>query len=362
MKKKVLTITFQRSLNFGASLQAFALVQYLNKNGYQAAAIDYLPKYFAWEIYRPAKGIRKTLDKISKLRKFTLFFNKHIPHTHTVFTSRSLKKFKNIDAFICGSDQIWNPLLTGKKHDPAFFLDFPTSDSLKIAYAASSGSVQLNSLPPKIKDSLLKFNHIGVREERLAAELKASLPNKEITTVADPSLLLDEEDYLPLIKPNISPEREYALSYVVGSGEMLEKFSSRVKELKEVLVSTPVVHAGAKTIKHADHQLLDIGPTEWLSLLHGASYIITNSFHGVAFAIKFKKNFTFIPHTITNLNNRQLTLLTAAGLTHRTLDDSESLTPDSTSDIDYELHENSINNYIQKSRDFLHSSIDLSAC
>lgn len=357
MNKKVLTITFHRSLNFGAALQAFALAKYIKKLGYDVSVIDYIPMYFLWEIYRPAKGIRKTLDKISKLIKFTSFQKKYIPRTPSIITTRGFRNLKNIHACVCGSDQIWNPTLTGKKHDPAFFLAFAPKKSLKIAYAASTGSVRLENISPHIASCLAQFNHLGAREASLSEDLTALLPLKPNFIVADPSLLLDADDYSQLITPYFSSKKQYIFSYVVGSGEMLDLFSRRIEEIKPHF-NKPIIHAGAKSIKNADHEILDLGPTEWLSLLHGADYIITNSFHGVAFAIKFEKSFTFIPHIVDNLNNRQLTLLTAAGLTRRTLSNLDKPTQEALSPINYNYHKKQIDAYIESSRKFIKLALE----
>lgn len=40
---KIATITFHWATNYGAVLQAFALQKYLEKSGYEAEIIDYIP-------------------------------------------------------------------------------------------------------------------------------------------------------------------------------------------------------------------------------------------------------------------------------------------------------------------------------
>ena len=46
-KKKILTITCHNVYNHGASLQEYALLQYLNSLGYEARTINYTPKYLS---------------------------------------------------------------------------------------------------------------------------------------------------------------------------------------------------------------------------------------------------------------------------------------------------------------------------
>ena len=49
---------------------------------------------------------------------------------------------KKYDKFVVGSDQVWNLKCHG--YDGAFFLDFVSDDSKKVAYAASFGTYDIN--------------------------------------------------------------------------------------------------------------------------------------------------------------------------------------------------------------------------
>ena len=52
-----------------------------------------------------------------------------------------------------------------------------------------------------------------------------------------------------------------------------------------------------------------VGPCEFLSLFMNASFIITNSFHGTAFALIFEKHFVSVIKDRTNEDSRILSLL-----------------------------------------------------
>ena len=141
--KKIYTVTFQRVLNYGAILQTYALHKFLKDSGFDAKVLDYAPLYFMMQTCRPAKGIKKTIDKYKKYKKFNDFRKQHLLLTpKTYFTQASLSKLPSVHAAICGSDQIWNKNLTGNRFDPVFFLDFTSSNTKRIAFAASAGSIR----------------------------------------------------------------------------------------------------------------------------------------------------------------------------------------------------------------------------
>jgi hypothetical protein len=353
--KKIYTITFQKALNYGAALQAYALTKFLKNANLEVQIIDYIPHYFLLQRYRPAKGIKKTIEKIYKLRRFDKFSRTHLPLTQKkYYTNRSLANIRDAHAVICGSDQIWNPDLTGGKSDRAYFLEFPSSPAKKIAFAASAGSRRLPDFINQVKELLVEFDALGVREDTLNEDLKAHLSGTESQVVVDPTLLI--RDYREIIDNSTKPKEDYIATYVVGSGAMLSRFDDYIKELKKK-TSLPIYHLGSKPIPSADYNLLDIGPTEWLTLIHAAKFIATNSFHGTAFSINFEKDFFFFPHIIENLNSRQTTLLSRLDLMCRVVDSPTDLIERELTNIPYKDVRPNLDRIIRESQEFLLRSI-----
>ncbi len=353
--KKVYTVTFQRVLNYGAVLQAYALMKFLKEQDYDVEVLDYAPSYFLLQTYRPAKGIQKTIDKYAKFQKFKNFRNTFMSLTPNVYYSlNSLSKLPAAHAVICGSDQIWNLNLTNRKFDPVFFLDFAKRDTKRIAFAASAGSIRLNDFAASVQPVLDKFDTIGVRESILAEDVKEIAPDTTPVVVVDPCLLI--QDYSEVFDDARIPNGEFIVSYVVGSGEMLERFNDRIKEFKKYS-DLPVIHIGSKGIDSADVNILDIGPSDWVTFIKRAKYVVTNSFHGTAFSINFEKNFIFVSHIVSNLNARQTTLLTSVGLMDRMLNNDEILTTEKMSEIDYRIVTPILNEVVRKSQNFLIESL-----
>lgn len=351
--KKIYTATFQRALNYGAVLQAYALMRYLKEQNFDVEVIDYAPSYFLLQTYRPAKGFQKTIDKFNKFRRFKAFRKKFMSlSSKTYFSFNSLKKLPSAHAVICGSDQIWNYKLTNNKFDPSFFLDFAKQGTKRIAFAASAGSIRINEASGDVKAYLQRFDHIGTRETVLAEDVKEITPEKTPVVVVDPCLLIN--DYSEVFDESRIPKGDFIVSYVVGSGEMLTNFNRRISELKQHS-NLPVIHIGAKAIDAADENILDIGPSDWITFIKRAKYVITNSFHGTAFSINFEKDFIFVPHILSNLNTRQTTLLKSVGLMDRMLGVEQVLT--GVSSINYDEITPKLNTIVANSQRFLLNSL-----
>lgn len=370
----IYTFTYQRALNFGATLQAYALAKFLNDNELPTQVVDYLPPYMHWQTKRPMKSLKGSIEKYKKYRKFSAFRRQFMPLTPKTFYSRNgLKRLVDPSAFVVGSDQVWNPNLHGESRDKktgkanfdmTYLFDFPLPEAYqtrvkKVAYAASAGSVRFRDITNRqIQDAISGFDAIGCRERILEQDVKVSLDESnacnstkpQTDTVLDPSLLI--RDYSEIELSQLVPKHDYVVSYVVGSGDMLSTFEKRVSEAKH-LFGLPVIHLGAKAIASADQNVLDIGPREWLTYIKNAKYVITNSFHGCAFSLNFNRQFTLIPHKLTELNQRQKTLLEGVGLSERLLADGEVISEENCRPIDFNEVNKNLDALIRHSQRFL---------
>lgn len=295
MKKKVNTLTFHGVLNHGAVLQAYALQKFLINNGFHSELINYKPLYFTWQVLRPAKGFKKSLLKYSRLMKFKRFSKRNLYTTKKTFGSvKSFEEAKNFcDVVVCGSDQIWNKDLTGGRVDDVFLQNYKNGVK-KIAYAASAGPNHLSD-NSDICDALLDFSSIGVRESHLVYDLEKIEKITDPILVVDPTLLLNKDSYKEICISSIVPKENFIVSYEVGTDETRVQYELFVSKLKE-LIGLPVYHIGDKPIKCADKNILDISPSDWLSFFNDSEIVITNSFHGTAFGVNFKKPLFVLSH------------------------------------------------------------------
>ncbi|MCC1483484.1 polysaccharide pyruvyl transferase family protein [Winogradskyella immobilis] len=323
--KKTYIITFQHVLNYGAVLQAYALAKFLNENEIETEVLDYRPSYFVYQTYRPRKGLGKTYNKFLKNIRFYKFRRNFLPLTKKIFfNTNALKSFFKTSSgtFICGSDQVWNSQLTKGKLDTGYFLDFLPKTAKKVAYAASMGNSAFKESDRSETKRLLKnFNTILVRED-FAQDQVSKITNNECASeiVVDPTLLI--QDYSEVLDFSLVPDHPYLVSYLTEDSKPVREYINKIKEM----TGLPLINLGHHEIKEADKNYLYESPSKWLGVFSKATIVCTNSFHGNAYSLIFKRNFTvFTRVTKKQLNRRQLTLLERLGIEDRFISRIEDL-------------------------------------
>ncbi len=349
-------LTFHAVDNFGAVLQTYALCQTLKSLKCEPCVIDYHQEFLARNSkrlgYRPLTIARNALRKW-RYRRFRKMF---IPTTDRIYRSREelLANPPDVDVCVCGSDQIWNVGLLGGRLDTSFFLDFVPEGVRRVAYAPSmGGDVFPDVLHGEIARLLNGFDAIAVREKELCAIIK-QMTGRDAPVVLDPSLLI--EDYSAVIR---KPRRSPGQCIVVYPMEYSRPFEEFVKKV-QTLLKLPVVNIGKRSLSIADFNLNCLGPREWLGWMQTASFVCTNSFHGTAYAIIFKRNCAVFPHQkIPPQNARMKNLLEQVGLTDRFVANLSQLNNDSRcfQSIDYGAVVQLLQVAVLKSRNYLKDAI-----
>lgn len=299
-------------------LQAFALQDYLESHGHESKIIDFLPPAVSRNNHRikfskdPKVLIRSAAAAVSwrgwrkRYRAFEEFKRTKMNLTRRYESLEELRTDPpKSDAYICGSDQIWNPEL---RFNPAYFLDFGMEETKRFSYAASLG---VDKAPPdklsELKTHLGRFDAVSVRESSGAAIVKST--GIEAKVVVDPSLLLERKRWETIASKHHGTGK-YILTYCLEESEefntVLEAFSKHT--------GLPVVHIAGSAInrtKPVNHVIRDAGPAAFLGLLLNAEFIFTNSFHGTAFALKLGRPLIGIKHSTRNA--RMSTLLDSVG-------------------------------------------------
>lgn len=364
---KIATTTFHCAYNYGAVLQAYSLVKSLRNSGYDASVIDYWPKHrreeelSPWIKKKPFSTVTMMQNAViafrysaltARRKKFDHFRENILPRTEQRYDSAEtlLKNPPQAEAYITGSDQVWNPA-TGV--DPVYFLEFAKELGKKsVAYAPSIG---LPSIPEKFQPSMRKLisqvDHLSSREHR-GCEIIKELTTRTAEVVVDPVFLQTKEEWSSLVQaPTI--KGDYILVYAVRRREHMEK---EVLKLKKKLGLPVVMIVGtnpcSRGLMPADHVVWDAGPVDFVNLFAHATCVCTNSFHGTAFSIIFQKPFFNFPHT--NGDSRASSILDRTNQKDRLIYPGMQ-TPDifNSSKIDQEK----LQQEIQKSKKYLHDSI-----
>lgn len=360
---KVGVITFHSANNYGATLQAWALQKVLKGLGVDAGVINYHPDIID-ALYDPmqlSKGLKRYLkmlrlsvrnrDSLVRYNKFRSFLNKNFNLIGDFKSYKDLKNANlNLDAYIVGSDQVWNPTHIGG-YDPAYYLEFAASGSKKLSYAASVGNDYINpKYKEKMKNALSSFDAISVRERSIRDAIK-ELSGKQVDLVLDPTLLLEKEDY-DEIKVKSRIKEPYILLYMIEKNPQVISLANRMS----VSLGMPVIqrrHIGGLTNELPPFYTADVG--EFLGLIEGASYVISNSFHGTVFSVIYGKPFVSMLHSDTG--SRVVDLLTELGLQSHILNDLADFEGYSMFKLDNQAVRDRLDKLRQSSLDFLKKNL-----
>lgn len=333
--KKIGILTFHRTTNYGAILQAYGLVSYLNKEGYEAELIDYKPKGMAI-VFRPIyrlnpkdilvslyvnlrqlKNFGQLKSKYAKRKMFWDYIKKVLPLSDVVKNEKDLTKY---DAIFVGSDQVWSTCFTGGL-DKFYWGQFNRQGAKLISYAGSAAEDMEGSFYKTDNAKLLEtFDAISVREDELQVYLTKKFPNKDIIKVLDPTLMAGSVFFKELIKDVKPMDRPYILIYQVirlKDAYIQEYARLKAKELNcaivEIRDSKLYVDFGNG---YEFKKMVD--PTMFVALHKYAKYIITTSFHGTAFSIMFNRPFNVVSVS-QEVDSRAKDLLNQIGLDDRML-------------------------------------------
>lgn len=323
---KIKTITCHKVYNVGASLQAYALVRYLSDLGHEVEIIDYRPEYLSRHYRLNAvnnprfdRPIVKQLYLIAKLperlkarksqrkKNFDEFEKKYLPLTKKCYRSNEELKANPpfADVYLAGSDQIWNTLFQNGK-DPAFYLEFVPQGSIRASYAASFATEDvLEEWKASIKEWLKELDYISVRESS-GVEIVKKLDIENVKQVMDPVFLLDKSIWEELAMGG-KAESPYLLVYDFDRNLEINEYAKKIAKERNLKIYS-IIHN-----PEADCCYTEAGPLEFLGLVRGAEYVISNSFHATAFAIIFEKPFAVFERK-EKINTRMNDLLKSLGL------------------------------------------------
>lgn len=368
---KINVITCHNVYNFGASLQAYALSEYLREQGHDVRIIDYQPDYLRhyrlFGVKNPAydKPFVRIAYQLAKLpgrvharkserkQAFDRFTEAFLPLTEKRYWDyKALEKDPPAaDLTIAGSDQIWNPLFRNGK-DPAFFLQF-VEDGRKASYAASFSVPELPEEDKARMEKWLKgFNAISVREASAMNVLRSLGLSGQMS--CDPVFLFDAQYWASMAEKSMELElpEHYLLVYDFDSSSLVQEIALQIAKEKKLKVVSPFI------VSYADKAITSIGPLEFLKLIYQADAVLSNSFHATAFSMIFHKD-VFVAKRNEKINVRMTDLLETAKLKERLIESPQAVTE--TEAINWSIADTRLTALIQDSKDYLQTQINQAA-
>lgn len=311
---KIAVMTQPLGKNYGGIMQAWALQQVLKRMGHEVVTIDRQPDQPGLAYKAARLAYRAGMKAIGK-RKAPINFEKHLPailqHTQRfidehltmsepLYSTQQLRAHfdrENYDAVIVGSDQTWRPQYSPNIYN--FFLDFlEDKNILRIAYASSFGVDEWEYTEEQTKrcaELAKKFDVISVREDS-GVELCRKYLGVVATHVLDPTLLLDEADYLQLIgSERLNENKQGVYTYFLDKSPNKLILSERLAgQLKDFVYSHQAKHNIEEDIISELKNFVMPDLKDWLAGFSNARLVLTDSFHGTALSIIFNRPFKVI--------------------------------------------------------------------
>lgn len=394
MKVGILT-HFYHSLNYGGMLQAYALTEFLNRNNFDAEQICYImstdsflsvqetkspditrekvpfPLKLVKRVYRSLKYRlvdkkceeyywRYRKNEIEKRSESFTEFQKLVPHSKKIYDGSSIAEAVDMyDCFITGSDQVWNFTW----FNPAFFLDFPGSTT-RIAYAASAGKSKFCTEEENyLKQTLSKLDAISVREEDLVPTLNILLEKDSIIQTVDPTLLLSVEEWDEITSQRLIG-RKYVFCYFLHNDKSLSQLARRfARERKIALATIPFsdIEYNKQDVAFGKYRMDNVGPSEFISLIKHAEYVLTDSFHATVFSLIYCKQFIVFPRgNAKGMESRLMSLLQIFECSERFCNVDEKMRYEYVSslpDYEYKSYYSKFEKLRQESESFLFKSL-----
>lgn len=370
--KKVGIVTFFSNMNYGSSLQSFALKSYLNSIGLDANIIDYTNmsnpvnvkmrrKTYFNRIVTGLKHPSVILEMLKGKGVAIKSVNRdeNVKQIFDAFNDRYLnlycEDYSTFDLFITGSDQVWK--LTAPGLHEIFFLRF-TDRNKRVSYAASVGADFIpNYNRKRFGKYISEFKAVSVREDDAQLMISEAY-GINVTQVLDPVLLIGEDFWESQIKGIPARNEDYIFCY------FLDDFSKKVTFIQNISKNLKCKIVIIKSDTPIPEELTSVAecmqptPLEFVSLLYNCKAVITDSFHGTAFAVLFKKLFWTVPRNYlvySGQKSRLESILKLVELSNRYITEDYSI-------IDYSIDNSKTDELLEEkrviSKEFLKAALE----
>jgi len=375
--KKVAVVNRTNLKNYGSLLQSYALCEAVKMLGYECEIIwakgnlsknyDFRLKKIICTLFKLAfhpklwkktfaltKYTKETVIDEEKIKLFDAFVEENVDRKFYTYGNMKKAAKELYHKVICGSDQIW--CSTSLYVDPLMYLRFCPKDK-RIAYAPSIGRDYIPKYNARVMRKYINgIPCVSIREEK-GQELIKELTGRDVPVVIDPTLLVGVEKWDTLkAESSQYDSKDYVLSYFLDEPD--EQVQERIKQYATEN-NKKIVVLGSKLSK-IDDELMECpscGPKEFITIVANASYVMTDSYHGMLFSIMYGRQFAAIERYCLGFDqsSRQLSVLTMLKIPHRFIKSTEALPMDI---IDYESVDEILKLNREKSKEYLRKSIE----
>ena len=362
---KVLILTQPLFHNYGGLLQAYALQETIRRLGFDVITdsphrFKRFGKLLDWMKFLP-RVVKKYLLGHKNTILLLQYYDYVVGKNCRAFVNQNIKVLnydknrtaQDFSAFVVGSDQVWRPAYNMGRQQK-YFLNFAEgSDVIRLAYAASFGldsAIEYDEpLLNECSQLLKQFDGVSVREDSGVDICRDSFGVESIH-VLDPTMLLECADYDDLIKSDFSSVSVDSLgklvTYILDASSDKDAFiDNACKSLNSERFEISARRYNGMTVNLKQAQLAPI--SHWLKSIRDASYVITDSFHGMVFSILFHKPFVVLINESRGAA-RFISLLKLLGLQSRIASDAQGTLALLQTPINYEV----VDEVLRKKREY----------
>ncbi len=372
--KKIGISTVYTGYNYGSALQAYATKYILKTMGYDGELIrmsgslfygrDIRIKKLITIVFRAIfhsgglKNLKNYGDSVTKIlpeQSATCFNNFYREELKArTMSYRTLKKeaySDKYDAFLCGSDQIWNSAVFYV--DPFYYLRFAPFDK-RIAFAPSFGRDYVPDYNKKrIAKYISEIKYVSVREAS-GVDIIKKITGMDSKIIIDPTLILNADEWIESLKLKEDCGENYLLAYFLDkpSNHTVELIKRISRENNLRIVNLPYA------FENSELGCPDIaGPYEFVQYIKNAKFVCTDSFHGTAFSLNFNVPFYTFERNYGNASKQSTrieSILKMSSLTER----YEPLSIDNCMCISFENANSFLNRERERAYEYLTTALD----
>lgn len=352
---KAAILTFHATPNYGATLQCVALSNFLRRCGADVDVINYVQPHNLLQYFKSSfLGRRRSWQNVKRMARFREFVRHHVTMSGApIMRPSGLRQLASrYNVAFTGSDEVWK-VDHMRKLDPSYYLDFCDARTTRIcSYAASASTVtDLRQYADTVGPLLQRFDGLAIRDPYTLNMVRDLTGRADAVQVVDPTLLTDWADHdLP---PILREPYLAVYAWLNSKGQAAARSFADRHGLK-------IVSIGCRNAI-ADHNLIGIGPQEWLQLIKHARVVMTDFFHGLVFALIFQR--PFYAHVDPAKRLKLEHILKIAGLDgrlHHTADGIANLSVDEL-DADWLAVKSSLLPQQEASRQWLRAQLALAS-
>lgn len=351
--KTIGILTFHYANNYGAVLQTFALRKIINSfPECNAEIINYVSKGYAYSLDEKTDTVRQLL-----IRKRDLF-EKFVEEQCGLNSPMISEVVGNRYNYYCvGSDQVWN-LRTRATHIEYLFPHLD-KNAIRISYAASIGMSVKKAYYYKdlFQKYVSEFKAISVREQEHVDFMRTTC-QKECKCVLDPTLLLDAEDYVPIMSKELRDYPFILFFWLNHDSDLMKgvEFVNNLSRKYQLPIVHTVMNARPYMFNKDDGCMFYEGVENFLWYVKHASFVVTNSYHATLFSMQFKT--PFYVFTVESMQSRIHSLIEKFAIGNRVVNNYMNVSELNAS-IDFRDIKDKIKAERKHSIDFLKEALDI---